>query len=61
MADSVYLAPGLTAPETEAWENDDDVEAFLTEGSFATRFLDVPVRAVRELIEEHGGEHTDQD
>ncbi|MEV6357978.1 hypothetical protein [Streptomyces hydrogenans] len=55
--------PGLTVPRTEAWQHEDAVDLFLTcqdvEGG--RLFLDVPVTAVRELIEEHGGEHADQD
>ncbi|MFE0063239.1 hypothetical protein [Streptomyces sp. NPDC059003] len=58
-ADAVYLFDGLPAPGTEAWENADDVEPWLTTGSFThgPRFLDAPLQAVRE----HGGEHADQD
>ncbi|MEU2757307.1 hypothetical protein [Streptomyces albidoflavus] len=42
---------GLDAPGAEAWENQNDWEIW----------LEVPVQAVRELIEEHGGEHAEQD
>ncbi|MEV7535426.1 hypothetical protein [Streptomyces hydrogenans] len=55
--------PGLTAPATEAWANEDSAELFLSSQDAEGRrlFLDVPVTAVRALIEEHGGEHADQD
>ncbi|GGY71106.1 hypothetical protein GCM10010363_60310 [Streptomyces omiyaensis] len=55
--------PGLTVPATEAWANEYGVELFLSGQNAEGRrlFLDVPVTAVRELIEEHGGEHADQD
>ncbi|MFJ3914341.1 hypothetical protein [Streptomyces vinaceus] len=59
----VALWPGLTAPATDAWANEDQWELYLTNqhGEGRSLFLDVPVDAVRELIEEHGGEHADQD
>lgn len=55
---TVYLWPGLDAPDTEAWENEDNVEVWLTTGSFGEGrlFGEVPVQAVRDLIEQHGGE-----
>jgi hypothetical protein len=61
----VYLFPGLKAPAGDAW----DREAFAELGDTAgdqkaaegSLFTDVPVDAVRALIEEHGGEHADQD
>ncbi|MFF4173648.1 hypothetical protein [Streptomyces sp. NPDC001744] len=59
----VFLLPGLTAPDTEAWENEDDWEVWLTGGEFGDGSLygDVPVEAVRDLIAEHGGEHENQE
>ncbi|MDG5807882.1 hypothetical protein P9869_35600 [Streptomyces ossamyceticus] len=55
---TVYLWPGLDAPDTEAWEYEDNVEVWLTTGSFGEGrlFGEVPVQAVRDLIEQHGGE-----
>ncbi|MEU1312604.1 hypothetical protein ABZ419_27445 [Streptomyces cinnamoneus] len=62
LAEEVFLFPGLTAPDTEAWENEDSVELFLTNSVGAgTLFLDVPVQAIRALIEQHSGEHEDQE
>ncbi|MFF0170256.1 hypothetical protein [Streptomyces prasinus] len=60
-AEGVFLYPGLTAPDTEAWENEDRWEDWLTGGSGETIYLDVPVDAVRELIVQHGGEHENQE
>ncbi|MCK2145328.1 hypothetical protein ACWGS5_13700 [Streptomyces albidoflavus] len=60
-ADSVYLHPGLTAPDTEAWEDADSMESWLTGGPSETTYEGVPVEAVRELIVAHGGEHEDQE
>ncbi|NGO40605.1 hypothetical protein [Streptomyces ureilyticus] len=62
-ADEVALFPGLTAPDAEAWEREDSWEEWLTGGSLegGGLFLEVPVQAIRELIEEHGGEHEDQE
>lgn len=60
-ADSVYLHPGLTAPDTEAWEDADSMESWLTGGPSETTYEGVPVEAVRELIRAHGGEHEDQE
>ncbi|WP_331727101.1 hypothetical protein OG725_37190 (plasmid) [Streptomyces sp. NBC_01213] len=57
----VHLFPGLRAPDAEGWENEDRVELFLLGENLGGRlFLDVPVSAVRDLIEQHGGEHADQ-
>ncbi|MGW3154576.1 hypothetical protein [Streptomyces sp. NPDC001089] len=60
--EEVFLYPGLTAPDTEAWENEDPWGAFLESGNFSdgSLYLDVPVAAIRELIVQHGGEHEDQ-
>ncbi|MFJ2589662.1 hypothetical protein [Streptomyces sp. NPDC087538] len=62
-AEEVFLYPGLDAPDTEAWENEDQWEAWLTGGEFSdgSLYLAVPVDAVRELIVQHGGEHADQE
>ncbi|MFE7659238.1 hypothetical protein ACFU6M_41430 [Streptomyces bottropensis] len=59
----VALWPGLTAPSTEAWANEDSWELLLTDqdGEGRSLFVEVPVEAVREFIQEHGGEHADQD
>ena len=62
--EEVYLAEGLDAPDSEAWELEDDIELWLTSGDEPDRgrlFYDVPVSAVRALIEEHGGEGAEQD
>ncbi|THA53249.1 hypothetical protein [Streptomyces sp. A1136] len=63
-AEEVLLSPGLTAPDTEAWENEDSWEDWLTGGTLGNEsgmFLDVPTDALRDLIAQHGGEHEDQD
>ncbi|MEV4438108.1 hypothetical protein AB0K09_03670 [Streptomyces sp. NPDC049577] len=62
-ADQVFLMSGLTAPDTEAWENEDRWAEWLTGGDpdDGALFLEVPVEAVRDLIIEHGGEHEDQE
>jgi hypothetical protein len=61
---AVYLWPGLDAPEGDGWENEDQWELWLTAGDSdqadGRLFYEVPVVDVRALIEEHGGEHTDQ-
>lgn len=59
----VGLFPGLEAPDTEAWENEDRWEEWLTGGTFGAGglFVDVPIQAVRDLITQHGGEHEDQE
>ncbi|MFE2684528.1 hypothetical protein [Streptomyces mirabilis] len=59
----VFLFPGLTAPDTEAWEHEDQWEVWLTGGEFGdgSLYLDVPVEAVRDLIVQHGGEHENQE
>ncbi|UQI49793.1 hypothetical protein M1P56_35925 (plasmid) [Streptomyces sp. HU2014] len=62
LAEEVFLFPGLTAPDTQAWENEDSIELFLTDNvDSGTLFLDVPVQAIRALIEQHSGEHEDQE
>ncbi|MER8233129.1 hypothetical protein [Streptomyces sp. NPDC094049] len=63
-AEEVFLSPGLTAPDTEAWENEDSWEEWLTGGELGSEsgmFLDVPAEALRDLIAQHGGEHEDQE
>ncbi|MFF4699891.1 hypothetical protein [Streptomyces chattanoogensis] len=63
-ADEVCLPPGLTAPDTEAWENQDQWEEWLTGGNLGGGgglFLDVPIQAIRNLIKQHGGEHENQE
>ncbi|MGA5183027.1 hypothetical protein [Streptomyces pseudogriseolus] len=61
----VFLFPGLTAPDTEAWSNDDPYEVWLTSGDLGEEggslYYGVPVEAVRELIVQHGGEHDNQE
>ncbi|MFC7887239.1 hypothetical protein ACFUVV_35885 [Streptomyces sp. NPDC057376] len=59
----VFLFPGLNAPDTEAWENEDQWEVWLTGGEFGdgSLYLDVPIEAVRDLIVQHGGEHENQE
>ncbi|MFD0269572.1 hypothetical protein ACFVGY_23850 [Streptomyces sp. NPDC127106] len=62
-AEEVFLSPGLTAPDTEAWENEDSWGDWLTGGTLGNEsgmFLDVPTEALRDLIAQHGGEHDDQ-
>lgn len=62
--EEVYLAEGLDAPDADGWEQQDDMELWLTSGDQPDRghlFYDVPVAAVRLLIDEHGGEDTGQD
>jgi hypothetical protein len=60
----VYLWPGLNAPEGDGWAVEDHVELWLTSGDDGPDegrlFYEVPVADVRALIEEHGGEHSDQ-
>ncbi|GGO98346.1 hypothetical protein [Wenjunlia tyrosinilytica] len=62
-AEEVFLYAGLTAPDTEAWENEDQWEEWLTGGNLGegSLYVDVPVEAVRDLIVQHGGEHDDQE
>ncbi|MGW2109919.1 hypothetical protein [Streptomyces sp. NPDC001948] len=62
-AEEVFLYSGLTAPDTEAWENEDQWEEWLTGGDFGSGalYLNVPVSAVCDLISQHGGEHQNQE
>ncbi|MEU8530089.1 hypothetical protein AB0C77_31600 [Streptomyces sp. NPDC048629] len=60
--EEVFLWPGLTAPDTEAWENEDTLEQWLTHDEPGGHlYLDVPADAVRELIQDHLGEDEEQD
>lgn len=63
--EDVLLFPGLDAPDGDAWEREDLWELELTGGEGGNGggrlFLEVPLEAVRALIEEHGGEHPEQD
>ena len=60
--DEVFLSPGLTAPDTEAWWREDSTELFLTHHEGGGRlYLDVPVEDVRQFIQDHLGEHEEQD
>ncbi|UZI33959.1 hypothetical protein [Streptomyces sp. VB1] len=64
MADEVGLLPGLFPPATEAWANEDRQEDWLTGGALGQGgglYLNVPMQAVRDLVEQHGGEHANQD
>ncbi|MEV6403928.1 hypothetical protein AB0M58_13415 [Streptomyces bobili] len=59
----VYLWPGLEAPDTGEWESEDLAEASLSgvDGIGGREFCDVPLQALRDLIEQHGGEVTAAD
>ncbi|MGN5392588.1 hypothetical protein [Streptomyces sp. JL7001] len=61
--DEVAFWSSVTVPDTEAWAREDLFELWLTNQDAPGRrlFLDVPVEALREFIEQHGGEHVDQD
>ncbi|MEV7657887.1 hypothetical protein AB0O39_27430 [Streptomyces anulatus] len=64
VADGVGLLPGLFPPAAEAWANEDRQQDWLTGGALGQGgglYLDVPVQAVRDLVEQHGGEHAIQD
>ncbi|GGQ49835.1 hypothetical protein GCM10010250_21760 [Streptomyces althioticus] len=59
----VYLPDAIPTPDGDAWELEDSWEAHLTAGDDPVEgryFYDVPADDVRALIEEHGGEHTNQ-
>ncbi|WP_446041122.1 hypothetical protein [Streptomyces sp. SID1121] len=60
--DEVFVSPGVSVPDTEAWGNEDHLEGWLTGGNAgeSSSYADVPVEAVRTLIVQHGGEHADQ-
>ncbi|MER6632237.1 hypothetical protein ABT301_29155 [Streptomyces sp. NPDC000987] len=61
--EEVFLLPGLDAPDGDGWDNRDPVGEWLDGGRMdnGLLFCEVPVDAVRLLIEEHGGEHAEQD
>ncbi|WP_405444551.1 hypothetical protein [Streptomyces erythrochromogenes] len=61
--DEVAFWSSVTVPDTEAWAREDLYELWLTnqDGPGRRLFLDVPVEALREFIEQRGGEHADQD
>ncbi|MEU5476852.1 hypothetical protein [Streptomyces mirabilis] len=57
LASAVYLWPGLGSPDTDGWADEDPAEVFVTGGDMNGReFCDVPVQALRNLIEQHGGD-----
>ncbi|MYR63882.1 hypothetical protein GTY54_49345 [Streptomyces sp. SID625] len=59
----VYLPDEISTPDGDAWELEDHWEAWLTAGDEPVDgryFYEVPAAGVRQLIEEHGGEHADQ-
>ncbi|MFD8415446.1 hypothetical protein ACFV2Q_27410 [Streptomyces sp. NPDC059650] len=58
--DEVFLAPGLTAPDTEAREGVTDW-GLADQERGGSLYLDVPVEAVRQFIQDHLGEHEEQD
>ncbi|WP_225846931.1 hypothetical protein [Streptomyces sp. HPF1205] len=51
-------------PDGDGWQIEDHVELWLTSGDSGQEegrpFYEVPTADVRALIQEHGGEHTDQ-
>ncbi|MFF4179676.1 hypothetical protein [Streptomyces sp. NPDC001750] len=61
----VYLSEGVDPADSDGWELEDSVELWLTSGDDGPDegrlFYEVPVEDVRALIEEHGGEHPEQD
>ncbi|MER6559758.1 hypothetical protein ABT300_18890 [Streptomyces sp. NPDC001027] len=59
----VYLDEGITPGHGEGWELEDSWEMHLTSGDEPVKgrlIYEVPVEDVRALIEEHGGEHAEQ-
>ncbi|WP_405893774.1 hypothetical protein OG272_15985 [Streptomyces sp. NBC_00104] len=59
----VYLPNEIATPAGDAWELEDNWEAWLTAGDDPVdgrHFYEIPVVDVRKLIEKHGGEHADQ-
>ncbi|MFF3127766.1 hypothetical protein ACFVRD_36980 [Streptomyces sp. NPDC057908] len=61
--DRIFVSPGVTVPETEAWGDEElQLDAWLTVGRLRQRssYKNVPIEAVRDLIVRHGGEHADQ-
>lgn len=60
--DEVFLAPGLTAPDTEEWSREGVTDWGLADQEHGgSLYLNVPVEAVRQLIQDHLGEHEEQD
>lgn len=60
----VYLAEGIEPGDSDGWDAEDAWELLLTAGDEhdgGRLFNEVPVEDIRQLIEEHGGEHPDQD
>ncbi|MGW1659108.1 hypothetical protein [Streptomyces atratus] len=60
----VYLFEGVDPTDSDGWDAEDSVELWLTSGDepdAGRLFYEVPVEDVRALIEEHGGEHPEQD
>lgn len=57
-ATMVCLWPGLETPAADGWENEDPAETFVTGADMdgGREFCDVPVQALRDLIDQHGGE-----
>ncbi|MFI8178031.1 hypothetical protein ACIF6H_32580 [Streptomyces microflavus] len=72
-ADEVFPFPGVYVPNVEEWENEAGWDGRLSvegpgngpllmnEPVRCSLFMDVPVEAIRELIEAHGGEGAEQD
>ncbi|MFI6688465.1 hypothetical protein [Streptomyces sp. NPDC050485] len=59
----VFVSPGVTVPNTGLWgHRHSRLDGWLTPGRLreGSCYVDVPVEAVRALIIQHGGEHTDQ-
>ncbi|MFE2424992.1 hypothetical protein [Streptomyces hokutonensis] len=59
----VYLPEGVEPGDGDGWLEEDSWELLLTEGDEpddGRLFYEVPVEDVRALIEEHGGEHPEQ-
>ncbi|WP_406178058.1 hypothetical protein [Streptomyces canus] len=61
--EDVLLFPGVDVPDGDAWLREDAWELSLTQGDArgGRLFVEVPLEAVRALIEDHGGEHPEQD
>ncbi|MEU6946597.1 hypothetical protein ABZ957_15415 [Streptomyces sp. NPDC046316] len=60
--DEVFLAPGLTAPATEDWSREGVTDWGLADQEHGgSLYLNVPVEAVRQFIQDRLGEHEEQD
>ncbi|MGW1769877.1 hypothetical protein ACWCQL_38250 [Streptomyces sp. NPDC002073] len=61
LIEEVLLHPGLTAPEE--WEHNADGDGYVdgTGTPDGLAYRDVTVKAVRDLIRQHGGEHPEQE